>query len=346
MTSTDVLARGSYKELKQLILEQGLLNKQTVYYTYKIISLLGMLVASMVILALVPNPWLQMLNAVFFAFLTVQTGLIMHDADHTQIFKSLWMNRLCGLIAANLVTGISSGRWNLQHNRHHGSPNHTGLDPDVNIPYIAFSEDQALGKRGIARFICKNQALLWFPLISLYAFRMRILYLSTLLNNLRGHAGEYSIEHPLGEAVLAVASNVLYFGIVFFFLDVWHGALFVVVHHALTGIYMASVFATNHKGMPLINKHFDFLQMQVITARNVKSNRLTHLFMGGLDYQIEHHLFPTMPRCNLKKARDIVKPYCEKHGIDYYETGFLRSYIEILQNFYQVSSVLRRPVKT
>lgn len=333
---------GDYGELKRLILQEGLLKRQPLYYAKKLTFTFLLLVASAATLILVSNPWLQMLNAAFLAFIFVQVGLIMHDAEHMQIFESARKNETCGLIVANLIIGISSGRWRIVHNRHHGSPNQEGEDPDIDIPILAFSQEQALRKKGFARFITKYQAFFWPLLTSLQAFRMRIVYFITLLRNLKQKDEQYPLKHPALEALLVVVSSALYFGAVFTFLDFQQALLFVLVHHLINGLYMVSIFATNHKGMPLLKEKMDFLRMQVVTARNIKSNPLVHLWMGGLDYQIEHHLFPTMPRSNLKKAKKIVKPYCEKHGIPYYETGFFRSYVEILGNFHRASAVLRK----
>ena len=112
----------------------------------------------------------------------------------------------------------------------------------------------------------------------------------------------------LGEPVLVAAGLAAYLGVIFFFLGPWHGALFIAVHRALGGIYMGSVFAPNHKGMPILDSEteMDYLHMQTLTARNVQGSPLADFWYGGLNYQIEHHLFPNMPRNNLKKAQVIV----------------------------------------
>jgi len=111
----------------------------------------------------------------------------------------------------------------------------------------------------------------------------------------------------------------------------------------VAGWYMASVFAPNHKGMPQIEtgEELDFLRTQVLTARNVKSNPITDLLYGSLNYQIEHHLFPTMPRCNIRRAHRIVRAYCAEVGVPYYETSIYRSYREILSFLHEVGAPLR-----
>jgi fatty acid desaturase len=119
---------------------------------------------------------------------------------------------------------------------------------------------------------------------------------------------------------------------------------FAVVHQALFGLYMGSVFAPNHKGMLTLDKdtQMDFLHQQVLTSRNVVSHPFIDFWYGGLNYQIEHHLFPGLPRNKLRDAQKIIRPFCDKHQISYHETGFFESYKEILQYLGEVSAPLRQ----
>jgi fatty acid desaturase len=80
-------------------------------------------------------------------------------------------------------------------------------------------------------------------------------------------------------------------------------------------------FAPNHKGMPTLtqSEELDFLRRQVLTSRNVRGSRLVDFVLGGLNYQIEHHLFPNMPRPNLRHAQPLVRAFCTRHNIRYTE---------------------------
>jgi fatty acid desaturase len=95
--------------------------------------------------------------------------------------------------------------------------------------------------------------------------------------------------------------------------------------------------------MPILpaDTDLDFLRQQVLTARNVRPNPITDFWYGGLNYQIEHHLFPTLPRNKLGQARAIIKDWCRDHAIDYYETGLIQSYKEILSSLHEVGAPLR-----
>jgi fatty acid desaturase len=104
------------------------------------------------------------------------------------------------------------------------------------------------------------------------------------------------------------------------------------------GFFMGAAFAPNHKGMPLVAKDtkLDFFSRQVLTSRNIKGSWLKDNLMGGLNYQVEHHLFPSMARPNLRKAHEIVAEYCRKNDITLVEMNLLASYKVIMQHLNKV----------
>jgi fatty acid desaturase len=124
--------------------------------------------------------------------------------------------------------------------------------------------------------------------------------------------------------------------------------LFIAVHRGLFGTYLVSIFAPNHKAMPLLDRDtkVDFLRRQVLTSRNVVAHPITDFWYGGLNYQIEHHLFPRLPRNKLPEAQRIIRGFCREHSIAYHETSVLQSYREILQHLHRVGAPLREAGKT
>ncbi len=325
-----------YTELKRLIKLRGLLDKQPAYYAYQLLLASGMLALSLSLLLVTDNLALQLLNAAFLAFVFTQIAFIAHDAGHRQIFHSTRKNDIFSLFLGNLVLGLSRGWWVDKHNRHHANPNHTDLDPDIDIPILAFSEGQALCKQGFPRFMVKYQAYLFFPLLLLEAFYL-------LIHSTRFLFKKGVKKYLLAETLLLVAHITLYSGLLFYLLGAWSAVLFIVVHRALFGLYLGSSFAPNHKGMPVLDKdnQMDSLRRQVLTSRNLKALPGTDFLFGPLGCQIEHHLFPSMSRNNLREAEKIVKVFCQERSIAHHETSVLQSYREILQHLHQVSAPLR-----
>src|SRR5918997_3121999 len=330
-----------YAVLKRLIKQRGLLDQQPVYYAGKMTFTLGLLAVGLTLLPILDNLWLQLLNAAYLAFVFVQISLLAHDFGHRQFsFASPWKNDWLTLVFGNLLLGISRQWWIDKHNEHHGHPNQMDLDPDVDIPLLAFEEEQALEKRGFARSVVKYQAALIFPLSLLQAISM-------LRSSIEFLAAKKA-KSTLVEALMICAHFALYFTLLFSVLEPLQALLFIAVHRGLFGAYMVSIFAPNHKAMPLLegDSKVDFLRRQVLTSRNVIAHPITDFWYGGPNSQIEHHLFPRLPRNKLREAQPIVKDFCRDHCIAYHETSVLQSYKEILQLRHAISASLREARKT
>jgi fatty acid desaturase len=329
------LRTNQYPELRRIIKEQGLLDKQPAYYCYKILSTLGLLAASIAFLVIFDDFWLQLIDAAFLAFVFGQIGYLGHDAGHRGVFRSIRGNEITGLSASFLI-GLSRTWWITQHNQHHSTPNDLELDPHTTLPFLAFSQESARSKSRFMRFVVGYQAFYFVPLLLVEGLGIRLASIQFMLTRRKA---KYLWFEPL----LMGLHFLLYFGLLFYFLSPWQVLGFVLVHQGLFGLYYGLVFAPNHKGMLILdqNNPLDFLRTQVLTTRNVKPGPLTDFWYGGLNYQIEHHLFPLMPRNKLGEARKIIKAFCQRHDISYYETGTLKSYREILAHLHQVSAPVR-----
>lgn len=333
--TTDSGQDGEHRELRRRVSNAGLLEKQPLYYCKKIalgVALLGAVVAIMV---LVDSLWVQLANAVFAGFTFSQLAFIGHDAGHYQIARSARRNELVGLLVTFLVA-MDLSWWIDKHNRHHTSPNVLGEDTDIEVSVLAFTEDQALSKNLLLRPIVRYQAFLFYPILMLSSISLRFGGVNYMV---RGG----DVKYPVLEPLLMVAHAIIYLGLLYYLLGPWQGVMFLVIHQAVGGVFMGGTFAPNHKGMPVLEpgSNVDFLRLQVLTSRNVKPHPITDLVYGGLNYQIEHHLFPNMPRNNLRKVRDIVQAFCREKSITYYETSVIGSNWEILKYLHQMSRPLR-----
>jgi fatty acid desaturase len=264
-----------------------------------------------------------------------QVAFVGHDAGHRQVSRSRRINDLVGLVNANLLLGIGFGWWVGKHDRHHSNPNHEDLDPDIGIAALAFTAGQARGKRGLFRLVARYQAFLFFPLLLLEAGHLHVASAKAIFRG-RGRANAV-------EALLLVAHVAGYATLLLLVLSPVKAAAFVLVQQGLFGLYLGCSFAPNHKGMPTFTEaeELDFLRRQVLTSRNVRGSRLVDFVLGGLNYQIEHHLFPNMPRPNLRRAQPLVRAFCIQHDIGYTEATMFGSYAEALRHLHSVGSPLR-----
>jgi fatty acid desaturase len=145
----------------------------------------------------------------------------------------------------------------------------------------------------------------------------------------------------LVDGALLAAHVIGYLAVVLLLLSPVQAVAFVLVQQGLFGVYLGCSFAPNHKGMPMLGKEekSDFLRRQVIPSRNICGGWLTDLALGGLNFQIEHHLFPSMPRPSLRRAQEPVRAFCEQQGIAYRESSFAASYAQVLRHLRTAGSL-------
>ena len=327
-----------YSELSRRIKQAGLLRRRSAYYAAKIASTAVLLAAGWTAFLLLGDSWWQLVTAVFLAFAFTQIAFLGHDAGHRQIFGTRRANGLVGLVLGNLLIGVSYTWWVGKHNRHHSNPNHADLDPDVTIGALAFTAAQASDKRGLVRAVVRFQAYLFFPLLLLEAAHLHTASVKALLG------GRERLDRV--EALLLLVHAAAYFAALLLVLSPLRAAVFLLVQQGLFGLYLGCCFAPNHKGMPMLEggKEPDYLRRQVLTSRNVRGSRVVDFLMGGLNYQIEHHLFPSMPRPNLRRAQPLVRAFCAERGVSHSESGVFGSYREALRHLHEAGAPLRPAV--
>jgi fatty acid desaturase len=324
-----------YAELRRRIAARGLFERQPGFYAGAIVvsvALTGLGVAG---LALFSRLWMHALAAAVLALATGRLALLLHDAAHRQIWPPGRRSDAFCLIVGPLLVGISASWWKQKHDRHHAHPNDEQLDPDLQISMLAFTDGQARRMHRLLRPIARHQAYLLPLLILFEGIQLRVAGLKYLAkHDCRYRRTEIALIalHVVGYAAVVVATVGL------------TGALVVIpVHQALFGLYAGSLFAPNHKGMPIVDatRPWSFLEQQVVTARNVRAPRWIDWWYGGLNYQIEHHLFPTLPRNRLREAQPVVKSFCAESAIPYHETKAWASYGELLRSMHAASRPLR-----
>jgi fatty acid desaturase len=328
---------GSYRELSARIHAAGLMAPRTDYYAAKIAANLTLAAGCWTAFFLVGDSWWQLLVAVALGFSFVQSGFLGHDVGHRQVTSARGSRYVLGLVHMNLLIGAAYGWWVNHHNRHHSDPNNLDRDPDTVRRQVIFDVDElpAKGRTAFRRLVIRFQSVLFFVLLVQEAWRVHAAGFQT------ARAG--ALRNARLELGLVVLHGVLVLTAAFAVLSFWLAVVFVLVGQTVFGFYLGAVFAPNHKGMPVYRSsvELDWLHRQVLTSRNIRPGRLTDFFFGGLNYQIEHHLFPSMPRASLRHARPIVLEYCTTHAIPYREVSMAASYREVARYLGKVSEAAR-----
>lgn len=340
MTATLTGNTTNFSQVLNLVREAGYLKKKPSFYIIRlvVISVIASALwtgAGFLAWAATINGWWMVLAFAIVALLGVmsaQYGFIAHEAAHRQIFRNNKLNDWTGLILANLFAGLSYGFWLKKHNKHHQRPNQIGEDPDIAIRVLSFTTESKMSKKGIERWFSDRQGYL-FPLLLLFTG------FDLLLDSVAGMGRK---DRSLGIRILEFSLMLIrqfapYVVLAIMFGPFWAMAMWFVMMMSF-GFFMGAAFAPNHKGMPLIEKdsNLDFFSRQVLTSRNIKGSWLKDNLMGGLNYQVEHHLFPSMARPYLRKAHAIVSEYCRQNDVTLVEMNLLASYKMIMQHLNKV----------
>lgn len=309
------------------IREAGLLDRRRAYYMVKIALTIAALAGSWVGFVIVGNSWAGLGIAVFLGGVYAQLGFIGHDAGHYQVFATRRGNRLVGLVAGNALIGLSFGWWVPKHSAHHSHPNEIGRDPDVGSDLFGIFGDATLRERaGLAGLLARWRAPLFFPLMLLRSLGLHVGAFRHLVRQRNSGA--------VVELLLVFLHVGAFFTVVLMVLSPLKAVAFVAIQQSVFSLYLGISFAPNHKGMPVlpVGAKLDFARRQILTSRNVSGGAWLTFALGGLNYQIEHHLFPSMPRPNLRRAQGLVKRFCVATQLDYCETSFFESIGVILRH--------------
>jgi fatty acid desaturase len=326
----------SFRALALQVRTMGLLDRRPGYYRVKITLTIFAFFAGWALFVVVGNSWTTLAVAPLVGMMFTQLGFIGHDAGHNQVFDTRRRNHMLGLAVGNALIGLSFGWWVPKHNAHHAHPNEMGRDPDMGEGVALASSDAPETGRPLVSWLARWQAPLFFPLMLLRSGGMHVLGVKRLLRR-RDHAAAV-------EASLILLHAVLYLTVVLLVLSPLKALAFVAVQQAVFSLYLGVSFAPNHKGMPIIESATaaGFARRQVVTARNISGGPFTTFMLGGLNRQIEHHLFPSMPRPNLRRVQGLVRDFCVATDLGYREESFVESFRQIVHHLSDAGAAASR----
>jgi len=336
-----------FRALKTQMKADGLYEPSHAYFAYKFVFNLGMLaLAVWSMIALGGSTASAIVGAVIIALFWQQCGWLSHDYLHHQVYEDRSLGHAAGYFIGNVLQGFSVSWWINKHNTHHAVPNVVpGVregDPDTDtMPFLAWSNMFLDGEYvdGFPPFLVRYQHILFLPLLC-------IARISWVVQSIITVATSPDVPDSRTRMIEAgtLALHYAYYGaIAYFLLDSWHSILlFVFLSQAVAGLALGTVFVINHNSMEILDSdavtHTNFVAMQIRTTRNITPSLAGDWFSGGLSYQIEHHLFPSLPRHRFSQVVPRVRALAEKHGLQYQSIGYFSGLVDVLRHLKEIAS--------
>jgi cytochrome b involved in lipid metabolism len=330
-----------HRRLRKKLKQTNFYHASKLYYVYKVLTNLSLVSISAALVMGFESRLVHLLAAFFLALFWQQCGWLSHDFLHHQVFSNRQWNNFMGYILGNVAQGFSVSWWKAKHNLHHAVPNVKNYDPDIDtMPFLAWSEKLIEGElEGLPHILIQYQYIFYLPLLS--AARLSWL-IQSLLYPLFSPKIRSDFTRKVEVSTLCI--HYLWVGLLAFGgLGILEGIAFILLSQAFAGLLLSTAFSLNHNGMVILDPNaqnqMEFSRLQIITARDVRGGPINffHWFMGGLDMQIEHHLFPTVPRHNLRQVQTEIEAMCKKYNIQYHQTGFWSGTKELFSQLYTVS---------
>ncbi len=312
-----------FEALRARLHDEGLFAGRKAWFLMRALFIVALIGASFASLAASPMLW--PVGAVLVALAWQQSGWLAHDVVHHAVFPERSVGDRWSVAAGGLLLGFSADWWRHKHNQHHALPNVIGVDTDIDtMPLLAFTERDLDHASPFARFMVRIQVVTALPIISLA--RLNWVAQSALwalrAPNVRLRAWELAAIVAHHAWTLALVMMLPSWGL---------RIAFYLTAQLVSGLMTGTVFLVGHNARPIFTRGEapGFYELQCAGSQNVKPMWGTAWFFGGLERQIEHHVFPIMPRHNLAAVQPAVRALCERYGVTYTERGFFEGLADV-----------------
>lgn len=298
------------------------------------------------------NMVLLFISAVCLGLAWHQAVFIAHDAGHHAITHNYWIDNLAGSFIASYIGGLSLGWWKRNHNIHHIVTNDPVNDPDIqHLPFFAVSARFLLGNiystyyervlqyDWIAKVFIPIQHYMYYPILCFGRFNLYRLSLEHLILGLGPRKGKATLLRWFELVGLSVFVYWYFYLVVYKSLHTraqrW---MYVMISHIFTMPVHVQI-TLSHFAMSTSNMGLNesFAQRQLRTSMDVACPAWFDFVHGGLQFQAIHHLFPRLPRHNLRDAQPYVIKFAEEMGLHYTIFGFVHGNQHVIDRLYDVA---------
>jgi len=327
-----------YRKLASEFAKQGLFEKKGHGTLYSLLSVAFML--SLVVYGVLRSEsvLVHLFCGMLLGFLWVQSAYIGHDSGHYQVMSSPGYNKVAQILAGNCLTGISIAWWKWTHNAHHIACNSLDHDPDLqHIPVFAVSTKffhsmtssfygRKLDFDPLARFLVSYQHYTFYPVMCVG--RVNLFIQTFLLLFSRRKIPQRALN------IFGILVFWTWFPLLVSCLPNWpERVMFVVASFVVTAIqhiqFCLNHFSANVYVAPPSGN--DWFEKQTGGTLDIACSSWMDWFFGGLQFQLEHHLFPRLPRGQLRNISPIVQDLCKKHNLPYRSLPFWAANISTIR---------------
>jgi len=312
-----------FSQLKDEVRAAGLLDRIPVRGTIEMIAtIISMMIVYFIVFnweGIAPPAGAAVALGLFMTVIFTRAVFISHDVLHTQYFKNKSLSFKLSYPFSAIILSNSSSWWDFKHNiNHHTWCNVPEKDEDILAMDGAFAPNYK-GDKGWLR--SSKYLVFWGSMFFMYpAFIVQ--------------SYNFAIKRKkYGELFMMLLHWPIIWGPIFYFLPFSDAiTVFLVLNFTLSP-WLAFGFITNHLGCEVFEKDdsesLTWMELQMRTSRSLSGGAFVHWFYGGLNTQIEHHLFPKAPRFNLLKVQKMTKDFAKKHHMKYFETTPVKAYVQI-----------------
>lgn len=325
-------------ELREEAVRDGLFVASRPWFAMKAAIILGLIGVAFAVALVWPAGWV--VGALALAVAWQQAGWFAHDVLHHSVLEDKGRGEAAGLVFGGVVLGFSPHWWKQKHNTHHALPNVLGVDEDIDtMPLLAFDERELTRAGSLSRFMVGLQVITALPIL---AFARLNWCVQSVLWALRAPG----VPRRLWE-VASLGCHLAWSIGLLAILPGWGVRIgFFLVSQLVSGLMTGAVFLVGHNARPIYARAEapGFHELQCTATQNVRAMFGTAWFFGGLDRQIEHHLFPTMPRHQHRRVTARVRALCAIHNVPYVERGFFSGLADVWGVLARVGRAARRNV--
>lgn len=347
----------AFRKLRQQFLKDGMFETDYWFYANKAMQQSALLSVAVFLTVFCSSYTAHIIGAILLGCFWQQLAFIGHDTGHNAITHRQDWDSYIGIVVGNLLGGISMAWWKRSHNVHHIVTNSMEHDPDIqHMPVFACNEK--IVQKGnyfssyhqrwftvdaVSRVLVRHQHLLLYVIMAVARFNLYIQSWILVIKSPK-EVRLWTLE------VGGMVGFWLWLGMMLSSLPTASEVVqYLLVSHGIAGILHIQIIVS-HFPMTVYNdrpyqKNDDqdgWLRLQLETTQDILCSPYMDWFHGGLQFQVCHHLFPRIPRHNLRKVHEALLIFCKEHNLNYHMATFYEANKMTLQKMQEAATCMQK----